>query len=64
MVDDTQLDQLTVKQLHALKDAIEVAIRAQIRAKRSPQAATAAVAASPPKMDIERERDAWLSARR
>ena len=62
---------MTVKELQALRDKIDTNIRAAIRAKREGKMA------GPPmlnhereemtpssKMDLERERDAWLSSRR
>lgn len=65
IVDDAELDKLTAKELLDLKDRIEIAIRAAIRsklaAKQSPVPSTGDGA---PSIDLERERDAWLSAKR
>ena len=64
-MDEAQLDRLTVRELRVLIEAIDVAIRAAIRAKRVPQ--MNALGTKPPepvKMDLERERDAWLLAKR
>ena len=60
-MDDAQLKSLTVKELLELQAEVELAIRAAIRAKREKKPA---VAAAPKKIDLERERDAWLSSRK
>jgi hypothetical protein len=67
IVDDTQLEKLTIAELHALKEDINLAIRAVIRAKRLSKEAPIQplVKDEPVKiMDLERERDAWLLAKR
>ena len=73
IVDDTQLEKLTIKELQVLKEQIDQAVRAVIRASRSAKIPGFALAdlskpdvarTDPPKMDLERERDAWLSAKR
>mgnify|MGYP001197267544 CR=1 FL=1 len=63
---DAELDRLNVQELRVLIDRIDLAIRAAIRAKRL---ATAGEEARPEKvsekvMNLEQERDAWLSAKR
>lgn len=67
-MDDSELAKLTVKELRALNERIELAIRAAIRAKQADKRATGvahpAVAAAPTVIDLERERDAWLASRR
>jgi hypothetical protein len=63
-VDDAQLEKLTVKELRDLKDQIDLAIRAVIRASRAPMSAEPVKAAEPAKFDLERERDAWLLAKK
>ena len=66
IVNDAELERLTVKELQALKLRVDDAIRASIRAKRLAKMAPAQAAVAPddaPKLDLERERDAWLSAR-
>ena len=64
IVDDAQLEMLTVKELRDLKDRIDLAIRAVIRASRAPKAAETTKAPDPVKFDLERERDAWLLAKK
>ena len=56
-MNDAQLEKLTVKELTELRAEIEVAIRAAIRAKNSSKLGR-------DKIDLERERDAWLSTKR
>jgi hypothetical protein len=68
IMDNAQLEKLTVKELRELNTRIETAIRAAIRLKmleKNPvvAAAGAATPAVSP-VDLERERDAWLTARR
>ena len=63
-MDLAHLDRLTVQELRALIGDIDNAIRAAIRAKRAPQFADQAKIDVPVKIDLERERDAWLSAKR
>ncbi len=64
IVDDAELEKLTVKELRDLKDQIDLAIRAVIRASRAPKLAEPANAPEPAKFDLERERDAWLLAKK
>ena len=67
-MDDTQLEKLTVNELRELNGQIESAIRAAIRAKRlggmPAMSVGGGVAAAPVMIDLERECDAWLSAKR
>lgn len=60
-MDDAQLNQLTVKELQVLKDQVDAAIRAAIRKKLS---AKTPAPKKIEKIDLERERDAWLLAKR
>jgi hypothetical protein len=65
-VDDLQLEKLSVSELRELKDNVDNAIRAVIRARaqlKAQQAMPAQVKA-PAKVDLERERDAWMAAKR
>ena len=64
IVDDAQLEMLTVTELRDLKDRIDLAIRAAIRASRAPKTEAPISAAEPVKFDLERERDAWLLAKK
>ena len=62
--DDYQFDQLTSRELSELRAEVETAIRAAIRAKQAKTVASPSPTTTPaPKMDLERERDAWLSAK-
>ena len=63
-MDDTQLDLLTSQELLELKERIDLAIRAAIRSKLNAKTTPTAQPAGPPQIDLERERDAWLSAKR
>ena len=63
MVDDTELEQLTIDELQALKVQIENAVRARIRAKQQAKAPQP-LAPTPPENDLESARDAWLNSRR
>ena len=63
-MDDAQLEKLTIKELRDLKDCIDLAIRASIRASRAPKPVAQVNAAEPVKFDLERERDAWLMAKK
>jgi hypothetical protein len=64
-VDEIELDKLSVKELRELKDHIELAIRAMIRQRHTSKAELASpVALAPVKVDLERERDAWMATRR
>lgn len=58
----SELEQMTSKDLRALKDRIDIAIRAAIARSRAPAAAVPAAAA--PTIDLERERDAWQARKR
>lgn len=59
----SELEQMTSKDLRALKDRIDIAIRAAIARSRAPAAAVPAAAAAPT-IDLERERDAWQARKR
>ena len=62
---DLQLDKLSLNELRELNENIESAIRAAIRQRSAFKAqATGPAAAAPPKVDLERERDAWIAAKR
>ncbi len=65
-VNDLQLTQLTVQELQELKDSIDTAIRAHIRARAEMKAQAVAPAAKArlAPIDLERERDAWMAAKR
>ena len=72
-VDDAQLEKLTLQELRDFREDVITAIRSAIRAKNQSlqpkpfQAHGAEPAAPPPALsltDLERERDAWLSAKR
>ena len=63
-MDDAQLEKLTVNELQDLKAQIDLAIRAVIRASRAPKPDEQVKAAEPVKFDLERERDAWLLAKK
>lgn len=59
----SDLEQMSTKELKALKDRIDLAIRAAIARSRAP--ASAAATSEPlPTMDLERERDAWQARRK
>lgn len=63
VVDDAELEQLTIEELSALKETIEDEVRARIRAKqqaKAPQPITPKLA----EIDLESARDAWLTTRR
>ena len=64
IVDDAQLEKLTVNELRDLKDQIDLAIRAVIRASRAPKPLEPVKAVEAAKFDLERERDAWLLAKK
>lgn len=57
-----ELERMSLKELRLLKDRIDSAIRAAIARSRSAPAAPQAEAAAP-KIDLERERDAWQARR-
>lgn len=68
-VKDSELEMMSVRDLLDLQAALQTAIRAAIRRKAEEKSASArpeaAVAAAPvQRADLERERDAWLAARR
>lgn len=64
-VNEVQLDKLSLKELQELSANIDTAIRAQIRARSEMKAKPAGVVeAAPAKVDLERERDAWIAAKR
>lgn len=65
-MDDAELERLSVKELQALINRIDDAIRASIRAKRLAKLGVIEQPAAPAPaatIDLERERDAWLAAR-
>ena len=67
IVDDTDLEQLSIAELEALKANIENAVRAIIRAKRlakMPLPPPETVQPKPPVNDLESARDAWLDSKR
>lgn len=65
IVNDAELAKLTSKELQDLQARIEDAIRAAIRAKNMAKIPAPKPAADAPKViDLERERDAWLMAKR
>ena len=57
-----ELERMSLKELRLLKDRIDSAIRAAIARSRVPATASQAEA-PPPKIDLERERDAWKARR-
>jgi hypothetical protein len=65
-VNEVQLDKLSLKELQELSANIDTAIRAQIRARSEMKARPPGVShvAPPAKVDLERERDAWIAAKR
>jgi hypothetical protein len=65
-VDDLQLDKLSVKELEELKSNVDTAIRAAIRQRAEIRARPMGAAAAPQVkvVDLERERDAWMAAKR
>lgn len=69
-MNDTQLSELSLLELQELQSQLHVAIRKAIRAQQEAMAArqqparqTSAPEANP-KLDLARERDAWLARRR
>lgn len=56
-----ELERMSLKELRLLKDRIDGAIRGAIARSRAP--ATAPADAAAPKIDLERERDAWKARR-
>lgn len=64
-MNDLQLDTLSVNELRTLKENIDTAIRAAIRERnQAKQRPMTPVQAAPTKFDLERERDAWMAAKR
>ena len=64
-MDELLLDKLSVQELRELKDSIDAAIRAVIRARRETKAKSPGTAAPTPiRIDLERERDEWIATRR
>lgn len=64
-VNDHQLDLLSVKELKELKESIDTAIRAAIRERnKAKERPVVAAKPAPTPFDLERERDAWIAARR
>ena len=61
-IDTKWLDDLSVRELRALKDAVDSAIRAAIARDRV--ARSVPEPSSQPVVDLERERDAWKAARK
>ncbi|MGE0697796.1 MAG: hypothetical protein AB7O57_01740 [Hyphomicrobiaceae bacterium] len=63
---DLALEKMSLVELQELQTAIHVAIRSEIR-KRNERLSSRPVTVEPPpkpKLDLERERDAWLAKRR
>ena len=65
---DTELMQLTSKELRALGAQIEAVIRAKIRAKQAAVSPAVSIASSSlpppvPGIDLERDAQAWLARR-
>jgi hypothetical protein len=64
-VNELQLDTLSVSELRTLKENIDTAIRAAIRERnQAKQRPMTPVQPAPNKFDLERERDAWIAAKR
>lgn len=65
-MDQAELEQMSVKDLRALKDRIDEAIRAEIAKQRvaREQVAVRAPDAQVQLIDLERERDAWAARRK
>ena len=60
-MNEDELDQLTVVELRAIRDRVDAAIRAAIARSRIE---TSVKLATPAKIDLERERDAWKASRK
>lgn len=63
MLDDSELEKMTIEELQALKLQIEDAVRTQIRAKQQAKAPQPILPARV-ENDLESARDAWLNSRR
>jgi hypothetical protein len=63
-LDVTKLEDMTMAELRALKDAVDNAIRAAIARDRVERTQRAAPGAAVQPVDLERERDAWTAARK
>ncbi|MEQ1615902.1 MAG: hypothetical protein ABL904_24355 [Hyphomicrobiaceae bacterium] len=64
-MNDHQLDLLSVNDLRELKNNIDNAIRAAIRERnKAKERPAVAIKPAPTPFDLERERDAWIAARR
>jgi len=66
-MNDTQLSELSLRELQHLQARLHTAIRAAIRAKQEAKTAhhrPAPPATPAPTLDLARERDAWLARRR
>lgn len=68
-MDDTELSQLSVRELEDLRSRIHVAIRARIRAQQEAMAArqrrpTGEAAPRAAQIDLARERDTWLAKKK
>lgn len=64
-MNDLQLASLSLSELRLLNDNIEFAIRAAIRERTAQKSPTVGpVARAVERVDLERERDAWIAARR
>lgn len=61
---DIELEAMSVQELLELQAAIHAAVRAAIREKNARKAAPAPTPTLRTPIDLERERDAWLAARR
>ena len=64
-MDELKLDKLSLKELQELDQNIDAAIRAAIRARTEMKAkAVGPAVIAPAKVDLERERDAWIAQKR
>lgn len=63
---DTELRNMSVEDLRALKERVDAAIRAHIARSRQAQQSSSPEhkAEALPNIDLERERDAWQARRR
>ena len=68
MMDDKELERLSLLELQDLQAQLHVAIRAAIRAQQEAKAAQGRPAAArveqAPPIDLARERDVWLARKR